>query len=84
MAQAANAATQLAVEISNIIGMSEEALKAQLGIDMTDIAKQFGKDYVNAPLVVQNVGVPCKAMLEHPMKRMARWLQVERKKHASQ
>lgn len=53
---------------------------AQLKMDVSSIAGQFGKDYVNAPLVLQRVGMPCKAFLEHPMRRMAYWLSVERKK----
>ena len=83
MAQAATAATQLTVQVSEVLGMSLAAVKAQMKIDMDDLVKQLGKDYVNSPLVLQNVGIPCKAMLEHPSDRFAHWLDVERKKSAS-
>lgn len=61
--------------------MSEDALKAQIGLHTTDIAREMGRHYVNAPLVLQTVGMPCQAMLEHPTERMAHWLKVEREKH---
>lgn len=84
MAQAATAATQLAVEVSQVVGMSMDAVKALMKIDMDQLVERLGKDYVNSPLVVQTVGMPCKAMLEHPADRIAHWLRVEREKHASQ
>ena len=80
MSQAAQAATQYTLEISNAIGMSMDAVKAQLNIDTTEIARQLGKDYVNTPLVLQTVGLPCKTLLENPMARMAHWVKVEREK----
>jgi hypothetical protein len=81
MSQAAQVAMQFAFEMSTMVGMSEDALKALLKLDTTEIVGQLGKDSVNAPLVLQTVGMPCKALLEDPMARMAYWVKIERDKH---
>lgn len=75
--KAANTSMQLVVVVSRKIGMTDEALETQLKTDGTDIITAFGKDMVNAPAVLQKTGLPCKALLEHPEKRLDYWVHKE-------
>lgn len=75
--QTADISVKFVTLIADKIGMSMDALKAQLKMDANEIAAKFGKGMVNAPAVIQKTGLPCKALLEHPEKRLAHWIQVE-------
>lgn len=83
LAKVAEIATQLTFEVATGIGMSQDAMKAQLKMNMVDIVGKLGKDYVNSPLVLQNIGMPCKALLEDPAKRLVYWLKVEQGKRGT-
>ena len=78
--QAGDDALRLTTMLSNGLGMSMEAVEAQLKEDMESIVKDFGKDMVNAPAVLEKTGIPCKNLLEHPDQRLAHWQSVESKK----
>lgn len=82
MERASLFASKLTFLLGKGIGMSQAAMDAQMKMDIHDIAKKLGKNYVNIPEVVENVGLPCKALLEHPTDRLAYWLKFERKQDA--
>jgi len=82
MDRASADAMQLFYILAKGINMSQSALESQFKMDIRDISKQFGKNYVNAPTVVESVGLPCKALIEHPTERLAYWLDVEHKQDA--
>lgn len=61
------------------IGMKMQAVKAQIQIDIAALLKRFGPNYVNAPIVVQRVGIPCKSIVQNPVARLVYWVKVEQK-----
>lgn len=79
MKRASDYALKLTLIAAQDTGMSAAEIESQLKRDSNKIVKQLSKSYSKAPAVNENIGMPCKTLLEHPKDRLTYWLNADKK-----